>query len=426
MEGTVVVTLARPDKMHRLEEMVMGGMVGGPTIERTMVLSGAKAWEDTQNRGGMGGGMRIMMAGPGQGPGGGTMTEEQLNEARVRRMRVQMNRLTAALLADAGTQWVDAGVAESPEGKADILETKEETGRTLRLFIDQNTKLPLMVQYQDPKPMVMINGGPGRGPGGPGGPPPPPGAPGGWAAAAADDAGRNAEAHGRDAPQSAAARHLRDAPLGLQEGGRHHAAAQDRDLPRRRAERGVDDREVQSERLRSRLISGKRNEDVRRNHRFRRRNHFGCGGGQVVQGTGVGSSLRVTVLDQTEAALIIAQVTIVDARGVEQTATVDERGVAVFENLAAGTYQVKASADSFRPLTTPFNVRRGENRTTLRLALATIEQTRGGGRYERGRPPRQRLHADAHAGSRSTRCPTIRTRWPRSSRAWPGRARRFS
>ena len=29
-----------------------------------------------------------------------------------------------------------------------------------------------MVQYQDPKPMVMINGGPGRRPGGPGGPPP--------------------------------------------------------------------------------------------------------------------------------------------------------------------------------------------------------------------------------------------------------------
>jgi hypothetical protein len=168
MEGTVVVTLGRPDKMHRLEEMAMGGMVGGPVIERTMVLNGAKAWDDTQNRGGMGGGMRIVMAGPGQGPGGGTMTEEQLNEARVRRMRVQMNRLTAALLADAGVDWVDAGIAESPEGKADILEAKEETGRTLRLFIDQDTKLPLMVQYQDPKPMVMINGG--RGPGGPRGP----------------------------------------------------------------------------------------------------------------------------------------------------------------------------------------------------------------------------------------------------------------
>ena len=81
------------------------------------------------------------------------------------------------------------------------------------------------------------------------------------------------------------------------------------------------------------------------------------------------------MLDQTEAALVIAQVTIVDARGAEQTAAVDARGVAVFDNLNPGTYQVKASADSFRPIATPFNVRRGENRTTLRLAVATIEQT---------------------------------------------------
>jgi hypothetical protein len=119
----------------------------------------------------MGGGMQIVMRGPGDGPGpgGGTgPTPEQLNEIRVRRMRVQLQRLTAALVADAGTPWVDAGIAESPDGKADILETKEETGRTLRLFIDQQTHLPLMVQYQDPKPMIMINGGPGRGPGGPG------------------------------------------------------------------------------------------------------------------------------------------------------------------------------------------------------------------------------------------------------------------
>ena len=96
---------------------------------------------------------------------------------------------------------------------------------------------------------------------------------------------------------------------------------------------------------------------------------------QVVQGSGVGSTLRVTVLDQTEAALVIANVTVVDSRGVETKATVDQRGVAVFENLNPGNYQVKATAESFRPLTTPFNVRRGDNRTTLRLALATIEQT---------------------------------------------------
>ncbi|HEX8028156.1 MAG TPA: carboxypeptidase regulatory-like domain-containing protein, partial [Vicinamibacterales bacterium] len=97
--------------------------------------------------------------------------------------------------------------------------------------------------------------------------------------------------------------------------------------------------------------------------------------GQAVQGTGVGSTLRVTVLDQTEAALVIAQVTISDGRGVERTVPVDDRGNAVFENLNPGTYQVTATADSFRPISTPYNVRRGDNRTTLRLALATIEQT---------------------------------------------------
>ncbi len=96
---------------------------------------------------------------------------------------------------------------------------------------------------------------------------------------------------------------------------------------------------------------------------------------QVVQGTGVGGTLRVTVLDQTEAALIIAQVTIIDGAGVARSAPVDERGVAVFENLDPGTYQVQAAAESFRPIATPVNVRRGDNRTTLRLAVAAIEQS---------------------------------------------------
>ena len=67
---------------------------------------------------------------------------------------------------------------------------------------------------------------------------------------------------------------------------------------------------------------------------------------QVVQGTGAGSTLRVTVLDQTDAALIIAQVTLVDSKGIEQTLAVDDRGVAEFTALNPGPFQVKASADS--------------------------------------------------------------------------------
>ncbi len=186
MEGTLSLTIVRPDRMRRVEEIAMGGMVGGPMVERTSVLAGTTAWDDMANRGGMGGGMhgmgggmQIVMRGPGDGPGGPggapAMTEAQMNEARVRRARVQLQRYLAALVVEGPAAWTDAGIAESPDGKADILETKEETGRVLRLFIDQATHLPLMVQYQDPKPMVMMAGGPGgpgRGRGGPGGPPP--------------------------------------------------------------------------------------------------------------------------------------------------------------------------------------------------------------------------------------------------------------
>ncbi len=62
MEGASTLTIVRPDKMRRVEELAMGGMVGGPMIERTSVLAGNTAWDDTANRGGMGGGgMRIMI-----------------------------------------------------------------------------------------------------------------------------------------------------------------------------------------------------------------------------------------------------------------------------------------------------------------------------------------------------------------------------
>jgi len=77
------------------------------------------------------------------------------------------------LFADSAQPFTDAGVAESPDGKADVLETKDGAGRSVRLFVDAQTHLPLMVQYQEIRPRFMMAGGPGgpgRGPGaGPGG-----------------------------------------------------------------------------------------------------------------------------------------------------------------------------------------------------------------------------------------------------------------
>lgn len=95
---------------------------------------------------------------------------------------------------------------------------------------------------------------------------------------------------------------------------------------------------------------------------------------QVVQGSGA-TALAVTVLDQTDAALITAEVTIVSAAGVSQTRAVNERGVAEFGALPTGVYQVTATSDAFRAMTLPVTVRQGRNQATLRLALATVEQT---------------------------------------------------
>lgn len=76
-------------------------------------------------------------------------------------MKAELQRWTVALFADSAQPFTDAGVAESPDGKADVLETRDEAGRAVRLFIDQESHLPLMVQYQEVRPRFMMTGGPG-------------------------------------------------------------------------------------------------------------------------------------------------------------------------------------------------------------------------------------------------------------------------
>ena len=185
VEGTLALTLQLPDRMHRVEDMEM---MGGMSIERTSVLAGDKSWEDMQNRGGMGGGMQVVLR---AGPPGQELNPEQLEAARLRRMRTEFNRYLLAFLGGGNLQPTYVAVAEAPEGKAEVLEVKNEAGQAVRLFVDQQTYMPLMLQYQEVRPRINMMGGPGgrRGPGGAGAPdaaapppaPPPPPAHGGEA-----------------------------------------------------------------------------------------------------------------------------------------------------------------------------------------------------------------------------------------------------
>jgi hypothetical protein len=180
VSGTLALTLQMPDRMHRLEDTEL---MGGMSMERTSVLAGTTSWEDMQNRGGMGGGMQIVTR---MGPPGQELNPQQIEEARLRRMRTEFNRYLLAFLGGGALTPTYVAVAEAPDGKADVLEVKNEAGQAVRIFIDQQTHMPLMLQYQEVRPRInmMGPGGPGgpgmrRGPGGagPGGPPPGAGGP---------------------------------------------------------------------------------------------------------------------------------------------------------------------------------------------------------------------------------------------------------
>ncbi len=86
------------------------------------------------------------------------------------------------------------------------------------------------------------------------------------------------------------------------------------------------------------------------------------------------SDLKVTVQDQTGAALIIASVTIVDAAGTPHTLQVDDHGIATFTALATGSYQLKADAESFQSYDGPITLKKGANQITLTLPLAGLNE----------------------------------------------------
>jgi hypothetical protein len=52
----------------------------------------------------------------------------------------------------------DGGQAESPDGKADVIDVKGEGGFAAKLFIDAQTHLPLMLSWMDREPITMMMG----------------------------------------------------------------------------------------------------------------------------------------------------------------------------------------------------------------------------------------------------------------------------
>ena len=177
IDGELQVRLETPDKLRRDEDLSLPG--GGPAVVRTEVLNGSTVWEDVSggggafvgrfgrgDRGGGGGGTRF----GGPAGGGRGIDPARLEEAQRRARQTELSRFMLAwlLTADGEASWV--ATAESPDGKADVLEIKPVSGPVTRLFLDQGTHMPLMITWQGAAPQLIVRGrqrgdGAGRGDG---------------------------------------------------------------------------------------------------------------------------------------------------------------------------------------------------------------------------------------------------------------------
>jgi hypothetical protein len=173
LDGETEMFFELPDKFRRNESLTIGGGGGGTAIDRKEILNGAEF--STEVSGGDFGGRGRGRAGGFQGAGGGgaaggadgrgtltAETQERLREFQRRNLQSEVSRLLIALLLTSDTPFRWVGIAQSPEGSADVLEVKTADGVATRVFVDTMTHMPLMLSWTGPAGRGFGRGGQGR------------------------------------------------------------------------------------------------------------------------------------------------------------------------------------------------------------------------------------------------------------------------
>jgi len=149
--------------------------LGGTQLKRRTGFNGGEAFEEMDAPQGMmgGGGMHVMRMSPGGAMPGGQATPDQLEKQRAQILTISRREFARLALGMFGSSFSPmplefkyAGQAESPDGKADILEVQGADGFTAKLFVDGKSHLPLMLTWMDKEPLRMSIGGPGGSGGG--------------------------------------------------------------------------------------------------------------------------------------------------------------------------------------------------------------------------------------------------------------------
>ena len=151
MSGDLTYDLLLPDKMMRVDTMRPFGDI---EINNMEVVNGDTVWTDQSQSGG--GGANVVIRRGGAGGGDPKRQQESINQ----NIRSDFAHTTLGLLlttvSSFPVEYAFAGEADSPEGKADVLDVKGPNGFAARLFLDQKSHRPLMLTCKSRRPHVMM------------------------------------------------------------------------------------------------------------------------------------------------------------------------------------------------------------------------------------------------------------------------------
>jgi hypothetical protein len=148
MSGDISLDIADPT--HYLFVDSFSPMPGMPPVSIGSALDGENQW-----------------MGPISAPSGNIMIRADGggDPARLRaRLQKDLARLSIALLAGSnlpGVEFTYAGPAESPDGKAEVLEVKGPGDFRGKLFLDEKSSRPMMLVYQEVARRMSLQRGPG-------------------------------------------------------------------------------------------------------------------------------------------------------------------------------------------------------------------------------------------------------------------------
>jgi len=147
LSGEVTIDLQLPDKMLRTESV---NPIGDMTIIVEQGINGEKLLRSQRTINAPPGAVIRMPA-----PAGGDAEAQALRNARADMTRTLLAMLLAAP-ASMPLEFAYGGAAESDDGKADVIEAKGPGSFAAKIFFDQRTHRPLMLQYRGVAPQMRI------------------------------------------------------------------------------------------------------------------------------------------------------------------------------------------------------------------------------------------------------------------------------